>query len=483
MKVLLISVNKEKSLRPVLPIGMVTIATVLEKTGHIVKCLDLCFEEDDRSAIEDACSDYEPECIGISIRNIDSQSFIETVYYPPILLKVVMIVRELFDNCKIIFGGPGYSLVPEELLRYCKADYGIIGLGEKSTPMLLERIEKGLSVDDVPGVLYIKDDGSCYAKDQDYSINLNNYPFPERKFYDKRYFGFEYNDISLKQTYNAFESIQTKRGCAVQCIYCNNKKIDGPNIMLREPQNVVDEMLIIQNLGLSKGFEIVDGLFNLPYNHAMNVLKLMNEQGVNMPWACMLNPGSVTEELISLMKSTGCERVEFGTDSGSNKILKTLSKNFDREDIMKAYYLVKKYGLHQTHCVFIGSPGETIETIHDTFTLLEEMAPHKDESKVSIFITFGYRIYDQTKLYEIALEQGVLSKDANLAIPHFYVEPSILHNSEVLKYIEDTLAKHPNWYMWWGIGNISLSDRIEETQKEHKKIANLYNMVLEEYDG
>ena len=50
----------------------------------------------------------------------------------------------------------------------------------------------------------------------------------------------------------------------MNCIYCNNPKIEGPDIIYRDPEQIVAELVKIQNEGMVKGFEIVDGLFNLP---------------------------------------------------------------------------------------------------------------------------------------------------------------------------------------------------------------------------
>lgn len=82
MNVLLISVNKEKSLRPVLPCGMAVIAAVCEKAGHNVKCVDLCFVNNDEEVIRNALEEFKADIAGISIRNIDNQSFLNQSFIP-----------------------------------------------------------------------------------------------------------------------------------------------------------------------------------------------------------------------------------------------------------------------------------------------------------------------------------------------------------------------------------------------------------------
>ncbi|MFF2910179.1 B12-binding domain-containing radical SAM protein [Paenibacillus sp. NPDC057934] len=478
MRVLFIAVNKEKSLRPALPIGMVTVATAAEAAGHDVKCIDLCFEEDDYEALSQGTEGFEAEIIGISVRNIDSLSYLEPVFYPPILLKVVRICRELFPVCSIFLGGPGFTLIPEELLRYTKADYGIAGLGECSVPMFLERMQHHKKVDDVPGILYFDGQDQLYAKAPDYSIDFSECLFPDHKFYDERYFTFEYNTTT--ESYKTVETIQTKKGCELRCIYCNNPKIDGPNVILRDPVKIVDEIIKIQEQGKLKAFEIVDGLFNLPYKHALTICKLMKEKKVNMPWGCMLNPGRVTDELVQLMAETGCRKIEFGSDSGSDSILRKLRKNYKKADIIRSHHLVLQYGIEPMHCVFLGSPGETVETLTETLDLMEELAPSSAEKPIQVYFNFGYRIFDSTRLYEIAIQEGVITKYDNLAVPRYYFEPSLLRDEAVLDMIQERVTKHSNWYLWWGLNQIKLSDRVKDAAEQFAKIGQLFQLVLDE---
>lgn len=229
-----------------------------------------------------------------------------------------------------------------------------------------------------------------------------------------------------------------------------------------------------------KGFEFSDGLFNLPYGHAIKICRLMKEKNIDMPWRCMLNPSTITRELVQLMKETGCHSVEFGSDSGSNKILKILNKNYLKADIRKAHNIVIEYGIQPMYCVFLGSPGETIETINETFDLMEELAPQESENTVQVFFNLGFRIFDQTKLYEIALKEKVILKKDNMAVPRYYVEPSLLNNEEAIDLIQRRLKNHKNWYLWWGLDKIRLLDRIKQVKEEFRKIEDLFNMAMEE---
>ena len=65
MKVLLVSANTERMNNLPLPIGPAFVAAATRKAGHDVILLNLMFEEDPTSAIEDCISEFRPDVIGI----------------------------------------------------------------------------------------------------------------------------------------------------------------------------------------------------------------------------------------------------------------------------------------------------------------------------------------------------------------------------------------------------------------------------------
>jgi len=471
MRVLFISVNKEKSFRPALPIGMAIVATATRRRNQQIYCLDLCFEEDDDKAISEVIDRFRPDAIGISLRNVDSQVYLEPFYYPPLLKKTVICCREKSPNSKMVLGGSGFSLIPEELMCYTKADFGIVGPGEISFPTLIERLANEEDFSDIPGLVYTQEDGRLVLNKPAYSLQLDTESVVDRSLYDGKYYLYNFNTVD--STMKTFESVQTKRGCMLKCIYCCNHRLEGDNIVLRNPQKVVDEFESIKDSNLASGIEFVDGVFNLPYDHALAVVKEMNKRGINFSWTCTINPSIVTKELVYYMKKTGCYSVEFGTDSCSNTILKHLNKNYSVADVIRSHNLFDHYGIRVLHCMIIGSPGETKETVIKTMEIMEELAPNN--KKHNVFFNLGCRIYKGTRLYEIALDEDVIKKEDNMITPRFYIAPSIVNDDIILKTIEDWIVTHKNWYLWWGIPNFSLRERIEQVSKEYKDIEKLFN--------
>jgi radical SAM superfamily enzyme YgiQ (UPF0313 family) len=476
MKVLLISVNKEKSYRPALPIGMVTVAAQARAAGHAVDCLDLCFAADDEAEVRGAIDRASPQVIGISIRNVDSQNFLEPIFYPPFVLQVVEWCRQAAPRAVIVLGGAGFSHLPEEMMRYTGAEYGIASFGESSFPLLLERLEHGSSVEDVPGICYWREDGSLGRREPAYKVDFARVTTPAREFYDRRYFSYGRESGDLAQ--QCAETVQTKKGCVLSCIFCSNFQVDGEGVALKPPAQAVDEIERILARGETTGFEFVDGVFNLPLAHALAVCREMKRRGIRAPWTCMLNPAAVSVELADLLQETGCERIEFGTDSLSDPVLRVLKKNFRQEHVRNADALLTGRGIDITHCVFLGSPGETRESLAETLDVLSELVPATGVVGKHAYLSLGLRVFAGTRLHEIARAEGVVPEGANLAVPRFYVAPWLLEDEALLDAIEARVVANENWYLWWGIPNVPLRKRVRQVVEETRKIEALFLEAL-----
>jgi radical SAM superfamily enzyme YgiQ (UPF0313 family) len=475
MKVLLISVNKEVSFRPALPIGMATVAGQARAAGHAVSCLDLCFVGDDESAVRAESAACRPDVVGVSIRNVDSQNFLEPVYYPPFVLQVVDWVRAAVPAAPVVLGGAGFSHLPLELMQYTRADYGIAGFGEVSFPLLLERLAAGRGVDDIGGIVRPLPGGGFHQRPPDFEVDLAGLLPPAREVYDPRY--FEY-DVADDDAYHVpVETVQTKKGCPLRCSYCSNYQVDGRGLALKPVERVLDEIERIAGGG-GKGFEIVDGVFNVPLGHALEVCRGMARRGLNLPYACMLNPGTTTAELVDLLQATGCRYVEFGTDSGCDRVLERLGKGFRREQVRAAHDLVRARGLQVLHCVFLGAPGDDGDSVRESLALLAELVPPGRPSPVRAYLSLGLRVFGGTRLHQDALRDGLLRPGQTLAVPRFYVAPAVLGDASLLDEIEARVVANGNWYLWWGLPNWSLRERVAQVQRDNARLEELYRAAL-----
>ena len=174
MKILLISANTEQINMPVLPLGLAYVAAATESQGHTVKMLNLMMQTDTPKALYEALVEFNPEIIGISVRNIDDQNMENPRFLIESVKDVVITCRKYCD-ATIVLGGAGYSIFPQVTLDYLKADIGVQGEGESAFLTLLKRLRDKKDFSGIPG-LYLP--GQTHRHKLGYITNLTDISLP-----------------------------------------------------------------------------------------------------------------------------------------------------------------------------------------------------------------------------------------------------------------------------------------------------------------
>jgi len=400
MKLLLVSANRERTPYPVFPLGLAFLAGSLKQAGHHLCALDLCFEQDPTAALAAMLDEERPDTIIISLRNLDNVTWPDTRLY-------LSALRELVDVCRgratVVLGGSGFSLMPREILAYCAADIGVVGEGEEILPRLLNCLADCDSPAGLPGVVLPG------AKDLLPPCPVERIGLPDRKLFS----------IARYLEEGGMANIQTKRGCPFGCCYCTYPLLEGSRMRLRPVAEILAEIgSLVHDHGVDYLY-FVDDIFNFPAEFTAQLCTAMADAGLTVRWSAFINPGFITPELLAAMQRAGCDAVEFGTDSGSAEMLKSMGKSFSVEDVRRASHLCAEAGIDTAHYLLFGGPGETEESILESFRLMDELAP------TAVIAMTGIRIYPGTALYRTALDEGIITPDTDLLQPVFYLSAAV----------------------------------------------------------
>lgn len=418
MKVLLLSVNQERDPYPVFPIGLAFLAEPLEQSGHQLSLLDLCFENDIANAVKSCLDDFKPDAVLISLRNLDNVTWPVCRSYLPLLQEVVAICNKY---APVILGGSGFSLMPLEILSAVSADYGVAGEGEDVLPKLLDGISAGRDVSDLPGVL-VKGAASFIPQNLVSSIGR-----PSRTLFNLKRYHAE----------GGMANLQTKRGCPFSCIYCTYPLLEGKKVRLRPIEDILAEIReLVDQCGVSYIY-FVDDIFNYPPDFASKLCKAMIADRLNVNWSAFINPDFITRQLMEEMVAAGCDAFEFGSDSGSSAMLKNMRKSFNVDDMRKASAICRDMQVDFAHYMLFGGPGESHETILESFSLMDELEP------TAVITMTGIRIYPNTAIHKTAIAEGIIKESTSLLEPVFYISPQITDTFAEL--ITSEAMKRKNW--------------------------------------
>ena len=406
MKVLLVSANTETINMPVLPLGLACVDEAVRSAGHEVKLVDLMGQQDTRLVLQDAVDGFQPEIIGISVRNIDDQC----MENPKFLLDSV---KHFINDCRIlsdaqiILGGAGYSIFPESALTYLGADMGIQGEGEIAFVTLLERLSRKADLSGIPG-LYLSNQG--IQGNVRLTKDLNGCPLPLPGAQQWTSFASRNQEVWLP--------FQTRRGCPMNCNYCSTATIEGKIVRKHSPAQVIYALSRYVEAGFDRFF-FVDNTFNLPLSYAKALCDRLVKARLNISWRCILYPWKVDEELVEKMAQAGCKEVSMGFESGSEKILRTMNKRFKLKEIRRISEKLKRYGIRQMGFLLLGGPGENRKTVEESLAFADSLGLE------AMKITMGIRIYPYTDLARTAIKEGIIAPDDDLLFPKFYMEPGL----------------------------------------------------------
>ncbi|WP_372368028.1 lipid biosynthesis B12-binding/radical SAM protein [Candidatus Uabimicrobium sp. HlEnr_7] len=424
MKILFINANQERMPDPVPPIGVAYVAAAAKQRGHESSLFDLNFYTDFADSLYEKIREYEPQCIGLSIRNVDNVAYPKVITYLDHYKKIMSVCRKASSVTPVIVGGSAFSLFPKEFLNELQADYGVVGEGEQLFCDLIDSLEK----DNIPS----KNNNSGPTNDARiyYPVGLSlafDELVPDRDLFDVDTYFREGGSIN----------IQTKRGCSLRCTYCTYPLLEGIKVRQRDPIKVVDEIEnCLKKYGVDYYF-FVDNVFNLPNHHAIAICDEIIKRKLKIRWTAYVSPLKVSEELFAKFSEAGCSSLDFGIDAASEIGLYAMDKLFSIEDIKNSALWCHKYGIKFSHSLILGVPGETKESIEQTITNIIDCKP------TAVILLIGVRIYRGTPLARKLIEDKWITEEKIGIEPVFYVEEEV--REYLLERISSLADERSNW--------------------------------------
>jgi len=384
MKVLLVNPNRYKS-PPVPPIGLEYIASSLEYNGHEAEIIDVCFSEDLYKDIDNAVTSFNPDIIGITVRNVDSVLYHTNEFFLDEIKDIVNHIK-LKHRLKVILGGTGVSTNPEGVLGYLNADFAIAGPAENKITELLEKISNSSEIEKIH-----------------FENSRNNTSYPRRPL-----------KIDYKKYYDAGGVIgfETHKGCTSSCIYCLEA---DSKVSFKNPEDVIEEIRNFVAIGYTH-FHLCDSEFNESYEYSVEFCTALKNADIDIKWAVYMKPGNSNKKLFRLLKDAGVYLITLSVDSWQK------CSNYWSE-IEKFIFGAKSYGIKIIVDFLTGFPYEKEDDIIECLNQFRRLQP--DSVGVNTYI----RLYKSLQITNIIL------KDRNL-------RDNILGNTDDRTFVKPVFYNH-----------------------------------------
>ena len=429
MKILLIATNRNDRLmgrmeaRP-LPIGLAYVAGNLDLSRHSLRVLDLMFSTDYMGDTKRAVGEFEPDLIGLSIRNLDNQSYLDPQWALPIAKEVTESIRSV-TQAPIVCGGPAFSILPRPCFQFLEPDLGIAGDAGETFAQLADRIQERDSYHDLPGLVYR--DGDHVVVNE--NTASSTFPKPPR---------LEELDMAKYEQAGFGIGILTKLSDFYYPSSGEQEQTESTAWRVIRPiEDVVQEVKEMkQRFGLRKVF-FIDSGFNIPLPHAKSLCRTLIGANLEIHWNTCLAPlpQACDEEIVGLMVRAGCSLVLMGGSMGNGH--QDLDMDSQLEPLRQVCHQCEKGGLRYAISQNFGEPGETRETVERKLDFLRGLHPALANLRV------GIRILPGSPSAQTALRDGLIADEDQLIRPTFYVADAV--KDWMVDRLRAEAAQNPRW--------------------------------------
>jgi len=397
-RIFILSSNIATDPYPVYPLGTAVIVSALMAEGHQVHQLDYLAVDRSEDHLRRTITEFVPEFIGISIRNIDNVDSLTpgSDWFLEEDKRLVDLIRQV-TSVPIILGGPAFSVIPEEILEYTGADYGVVGEGERVICDLIKTLAEGRSAPRIlnGGNTSLTGKEMCSPQWDDALVD----------FYIKR---------------SGMVNLQTKRGCSYKCLYCTYPNLEGNQFRPRDTKAVVDDIVRLKRSYGVETLFFTDSVFNDPKGHYLKVAEAIITRGIRIRWSGFFRPKGIAREELALLKRSGLYAIEAGTDACSDTGLANLKKGFCFDDVIEFNTACAEERIPIAHYVIFGVPGETEETVREGLKNINKL------KNCVVFAFSGIRIFPNTALCARAVQDGIIDESTSFIKPIYYFSPHIV---------------------------------------------------------
>lgn len=361
------------------PLGILSIAAWLEKHGIEVEIIDGYASRESHEVmvakiIASGCS-----AVGFSCT---TSSFPETN-------RIATLLKGKAPNIVTVLGGAHACTIGAPLLdSYPALDLLVIGEGENT---MLDLARAGFSnVENIPGVAYRGSSGTGTLTSQRELIkDLDSLPFPAYHLLPD--FPRRYKLPLFSYPTSPNTSIISSRGCPYSCSYCD-RSVFSRGFRFNSPDYILEHVALLnRNFGIRHVF-FYDDLFTFDRKRVAEFCELKAKKGIRFSYNCIARLEHVDEELLRLLKGSGCWQVNFGIESGDPEILKKHRKFYGLDEVGQKLLMVKKAGMRVKGLFMVGLPGEDEAAIRRTIDYALSLP--LDEINVTKFTPFpGAPVY------------------------------------------------------------------------------------------
>jgi len=358
-------------------LGLLTLGAYLRSHGCDVEIVDLTFARDTRP-VEKGIRDFRPDLLGVHTKTLTCGRAAE----------IAQIGRAA--GVRTVAGGPDSASRPD---FYLDAGFDFVGMGEGEATLvaLAQGLAAGTGVVGMPGVVLRRGGRTVRGPARPVLRNLDDLPLPAWDLVDME----GYLRRWQRKAGERRAAVLTSRGCPFDCSWCS-KPTFGRTFRQQSPERVVRELKALRDQYAIDYVRFCDDVFGISRAWLDELLDRMEAADLDLKFECLARVDLLKPDLLRRMRAAGLERVYFGVESGSQKMLDLMNRGTKLAQVERAAEALRAEGIRQFWFLMLGYPGESLADIEATLQLFRRFSP--EEYSVSIAVPVpGTRFHDAVK--------------------------------------------------------------------------------------
>lgn len=345
------------------PLSLLISANLLRQNGWQVELFDL-----------NAQPQLGTEAVIQSARNSDLVVVTTNPYAdwqcPTFAIQSTLNLCQQLPSERLVLTGNHGTHYPGDMLRRTGARAVIREEPEFTLNQIAQRFAQGQTLDGLAGISYrhgdeVQHNTSCVLS------HMDELPAPAYDLVNLQHYRYE-----LLGTH--FALLESSRGCPFSCNFCNLSMFQG-GYRKRSPEAFIKELdaLILEHG--CRSMYIFDLEFTINRKMVKAVCEHLIEQDYankyGFRWTCQTRADSVKDEILPLMKASGCDLIHFGVEAGDPEILKNTNKRIEKEAIRDGIERTRQHGIRTAAFFIFGHPNETEQHYRATLDFALELNP------------------------------------------------------------------------------------------------------------
>jgi radical SAM superfamily enzyme YgiQ (UPF0313 family) len=349
------------------PLGLCTLASWLQSSGHEIRILDLDLQGKSGPGPPDrTCSDF----LARSIADFDPAVVGVTSMYNNSLQaqRLLQLAKQASSAIVTVSGGSHFgALGIQSLRRIPELDYVIEGEAELAFASLLEALEQQREVSQIPRLCY-RLQGEIRRNPPGPLLNLSASP-PMWTTLQGCVRLEQYAETISRQKARRLIYIEAGRGCPFACTFCATSPFWQRKYRVKPIQRILDEIRFLHQEFGYDSFILVHDLLTVDEQFISEFCDAMLDARLPVEWMANSRTDIQLRGLLPKMKASGCWKLFFGVESASPRIQATIHKHLKSDEAIANIRELLDNGISATCSFVIGFPDESDTELSSTIDL------------------------------------------------------------------------------------------------------------------